>query len=607
MTDWPPILKRLPNLNVLELQSGLVSKVYGAWTQPNLSLTTLVPRRPHAIVGEPVQSGAFGAVYRVGYDKLRNEVEESQGHKSEINTEFAAKVVWKNRSIDGEMMDQDQKDDMKVKVLQEAKNLMEMSREHRHILTCYGVSENNEYWVLVTEYAQLGDLYDYYDCRNDPAHRSHLFGSLMPQHFRQVSKAIAFLHHKGFIHRDIKLENFFLCLRGNPPKEVVVLGDLAFLVKMKNGGAEGEYGSPNYAAPEMLLHADKPYTEAVDMWSLGANMYIFPSENFLYNHVAIELGEDPDTYAPQEAAREIVESHKKSNNGSKGLIDVLLSKDPEGPSWVKEMTPEAIDFMRKCLEPDPIKRMSAKKALDHPVTSQSHSYDSEKEGIGWDYDAKKEFKRLAKVVADPEIREKLRSQSSQPGSRQQSHGSTSNRTDHQREGQPKDVAVGHHAPSQTSTSRTQSRVPSKSEAHATANGSGVGKDQTTPTDRTTSRVLSEAKEHRTKSGLSTGKDQTGPTARTPTRVLSEARANRTESGASARQDKTAPAARTSSRAQSEAKENTTIRRPSPKKGQTGQIHHRVASSSTPNPGPRSESAKKREEATRSRNNSQVVE
>ncbi|EJC99931.1 uncharacterized protein FOMMEDRAFT_30644 [Fomitiporia mediterranea MF3/22] len=339
-------------------------------------------------------------------------------------------------------------------------------------------------------------------------------------------------------------------------------------------------------------------------------MYIFPSENFLYNHIAIELGKDQKKVTPQEAARKVVESHKNLDNGSKGLIDILLSKDPEGPSWVKEMTPDgsidvdfstAIDFMRKCLEPDPIKRMSAKKALDHPWLNIK----GEKEGVSWNHDAKKEFKRLAKVVADPEIREKLQSQSSQPGSRQQSHGSTSIGTDQHLQGQPGNVAIRHHTASQASTNRTKSRVPRKSQAHGTAKVSRVGKDQTTPTVRTTSRVLSEAKEHRTKSGLSTGKDQTTPDSRTPTRVLSEAKANRTESGASASKVKTAPVARMSSRVQSEVKgDSTTVRRPSTKKDQPGQVHHRVASSSTPKA--KSESVMKGAEATRSRNNSQVA-
>ncbi|EJD08606.1 kinase-like protein [Fomitiporia mediterranea MF3/22] len=603
----PPILKRLADLNALKLQAGLESKISEKWLKPDLNLATLAPGKPHAIVGEPVQIGSFGAIYRVVYNELRYEVDGSEGRKREVNPEFAAKVIWKGKDMKGKERNQHEREDMKLKVLQEAKNLMKMSREHRHILTCYGVFESNDYWVLVTEYAQLGDLYDYYLNLDNDEHRGYLIGELMPRHFRQVSKAIVFLHHKEYIHRDIKLENFFLCLRGDPLKEVVVLGDLALytnLVKMEKFrvgakdvyGAEGEYGSPNYTAPEMLLHPDKPYTEAVDMWSLGANMYIFPSENFLYNHVAIELGKDPEKFTPQEAARKVVESHENLDNGSKGLIDVLLSKDPEGPSWIKLMTPDAIDFMRKCLELDPSKRMTAKEALGHPWLNIK----GEKDGVSWDYDAKKEFKRLARrAVADPEIRKRLQSPSGRSESRQRSHGLTSNGTD------PQLQAIRHHTASQASTNRTQSRVPSKSEAHSTAKVSRVGKDQTTPTVRTTSRVLSEAKEHRTKSGLSTGKDRTAPTACTPTKVLSEAKANRTESSASARKDKPAPAARTSSKAPSEAKGNTTARELSAGKDQTGQVHHRVGSNNAPKASSSNGGIKEGAEGMRSRHTSQV--
>lgn len=83
-----------------------------------------------------------------------------------------------------------------------------------------------------------------------------------------ASEAVAYLHSRGFIHRDIKAENFMVTR-----KMVVKLGDFGEASRKRNEESTAAHrmtvlGTVTHMAPE-LIEASRFYTEAVDIYALG--------------------------------------------------------------------------------------------------------------------------------------------------------------------------------------------------------------------------------------------------------------------------------------------------------------------------------------------------
>jgi len=86
--------------------------------------------------------------------------------------------------------------------------------------------------------------------------------------FAGVLAALEQVHRKGYIHRDIKLENMLLMNADPKAFEDIRLADFEFCCASP---AVGAVGSIAYAAPETL--GDAPYTAAVDVWAAGVALF----------------------------------------------------------------------------------------------------------------------------------------------------------------------------------------------------------------------------------------------------------------------------------------------------------------------------------------------
>eukprot|EP00753_Platysulcus_tardus_P003113 PLAT12265.4.p2 GENE.PLAT12265.4~~PLAT12265.4.p2 ORF type:complete len:125 (+),score=20.44 PLAT12265.4:445-819(+) len=84
--------------------------------------------------------------------------------------------------------------------------------------------------------------------------------------------ALAALHERRIVHRDLKTLNVFLC---REPSGVVntVLGDLGVSRQLSQQTLllRSFYGTPLYASPELCM--GRSYTAKTDMWSLGVVLY----------------------------------------------------------------------------------------------------------------------------------------------------------------------------------------------------------------------------------------------------------------------------------------------------------------------------------------------
>ena len=84
---------------------------------------------------------------------------------------------------------------------------------------------------------------------------------------RQLLDALAYMHLNNVTHRDLKLENLLLARPNDISSVVIADFGLARNAKTARQVFQTQCGTPSYVAPEILL--GKPYTPAVDVWSMG--------------------------------------------------------------------------------------------------------------------------------------------------------------------------------------------------------------------------------------------------------------------------------------------------------------------------------------------------
>jgi serine/threonine protein kinase len=185
----------------------------------------------------------------------------------------------------------------------------------------------DESCALVLPYATSGDLFT--AVRRCPLNEEE--GQSV---FYRLASALRDLHSRRIWHRDIKLENILLLSPNIMDFQAVKLSDFGLAKRFESGLCTDEWvGSPRYAAPELIL--GRPYTEKVDIWSLGVTMFAALTQAFPY-----------DT---QNQRQEVLA-------GLPFLFCHLITHRLAFP---------AKDLLRKMLELDPEKRLSAELIIAH--------------------------------------------------------------------------------------------------------------------------------------------------------------------------------------------------------------------------------------------------
>ncbi|KAK3412132.1 hypothetical protein EUGRSUZ_I00918 [Eucalyptus grandis] len=139
------------------------------------------------------------------------------------------------------------------------------------IVRCFGHSltserSGEELYNVLLEYAAGGSLADSMKSRGKLLSEPEI-----RRHTRSILEGLEFVHSKGFVHCDVKLQNILVFPSGG---EEVKIADFGLAKRAgerlakggKQGGVEWR-GTPMYMAPESVKHNE--YEPPADVWALG--------------------------------------------------------------------------------------------------------------------------------------------------------------------------------------------------------------------------------------------------------------------------------------------------------------------------------------------------
>ena len=207
--------------------------------------------------------------------------------------------------------------------------------DHPNIVKLHEVFFGRRSVYLVTDLCRGGELFELLSSGKNQGFvfREDRAASLL----RDMLRAVKYLHSKGIVHRDLKLENFLF--EGDSSSSPLVLIDFGLSKHFDpHERMRQRVGSCYYTAPEVL---SGDYDHRCDMWSLGVICYMLLSGTPPFG------GKTPDDIHNSTLTKQLVFPERAFR---------LVSK-------------VSLDFLSRLLVKDPTQRMSAEEALKHPFIS----------------------------------------------------------------------------------------------------------------------------------------------------------------------------------------------------------------------------------------------
>jgi len=204
--------------------------------------------------------------------------------------------------------------------------------DHPNIVKINDFYTTKTEYILVTEYCPEGELF--YEIKNFAPFNEALTGWYM----KQILSAVCYCHKLKIIHRDLKPENILIYQKNKNGFNTIKIIDFGTaIIFNKNKYDKSLTGSVYYISPE-VLSKNRSYSEKCDVWSCGIIMYILLTGLPPFN------GENDE------------EIMTKIMNGK---FD--MNKYP----W-PIISSQAKDLIKRLLEFDCNKRITAEEALQHP-------------------------------------------------------------------------------------------------------------------------------------------------------------------------------------------------------------------------------------------------
>lgn len=147
------------------------------------------------------------------------------------------------------------------------KDMLCLSSRHPNVAQLECAFNTDKYWVLVSEFCNLGFLDAHIRSVGDPGLDSEdaaILGS-------QILQGLAHMHGCNILHRDVRPDNIAIC--GPADNPTAKLLDFGFIKKVTAAQRRPVMGSQGYRAPEMHLSAEF-HDERVDLYSFGICLFV---------------------------------------------------------------------------------------------------------------------------------------------------------------------------------------------------------------------------------------------------------------------------------------------------------------------------------------------
>ena len=199
--------------------------------------------------------------------------------------------------------------------------------DHPNIIKLFDCYYDRTFYYMVEEYCSGGDLFEYIQkekCFTEKKARII---------FKQLLSAVNHLHKKNIVHRDLKPENIVFIKTKNNDIFIKII-DFGASITFKGENLSQELGTIYYIAPEVFMNN---YNEKADIWSCGIILYIM-----LCGYPPF-CGKDENTIKAK----------------------ILHSKPAFPTKNFKNVSIEAIDYLKSLLAYNPNNRPSAEEALEN--------------------------------------------------------------------------------------------------------------------------------------------------------------------------------------------------------------------------------------------------
>ncbi|WOK95170.1 CDPK-related kinase 3 isoform X1 [Canna indica] len=265
----------------------------------------------------------FGAKYELGKEVGRGHFGHTcsaTAKKGEIKGQLVAVKIISKAKMTTPIAIEDVRREVKIlKALCGHKNLVKFYDACEDALNVYIVMELCEGGELLDRILSRGGRYTEEDAKAIVV---------------QILSVVTFCHLQGVVHRDLKPENFLFTTRDESAYMKLIDFGLSDFVR-PDERLNDIVGSAYYVAPEVL---HRSYSMEADIWSVGVITYI------------LLCGSRP-FWARTES----------------GIFRAVLRADPnfDDSPW-PDVSPEAKDFVKRLLNKDYRKRMTAAQSLTHP-------------------------------------------------------------------------------------------------------------------------------------------------------------------------------------------------------------------------------------------------
>ncbi|KAG6605809.1 CDPK-related kinase 4, partial [Cucurbita argyrosperma subsp. sororia] len=310
----------------------------------------------------------FGAKFELGKEIGRGHFGHTfwaRGKKGDLKGKpVAVKIISKSKMTSAVGIEDVRREVKILKALSGHKNLVQFHDAFEDANNIYMVMELCEGGELLERIVSRGGRY--------PEQESKTI-------LVQILNVVAFFHIQGVVHRDLKPENFLFVKKDeNTGLKVIDFGLSDFIKPDEH--LNDVVGSAYYVAPEVLYRS---YSHEADVWSIGVIAYI------------LLCGGRP-FWARTES----------------GIFRSVLRADPnfDDSPW-PTISAEAKDFVKRLLNKDHRKRMTAVQALTHPwlrdeniaVPLDSFIYKSVKAYLRVTPFKRAALKALAKALTEDEL------------------------------------------------------------------------------------------------------------------------------------------------------------------------------------------------------------